>query len=137
MATMKEVAKAANVSIATVSNIINGKFTTRNDTYFRVQQAIQDLNYHPNFSARNLRSNKTKLLGVILPKMNVFYSEIYDGIVSAMKSYNMYSILKTHSDSVIMEKSIIEEFMAVGVAGIISVPSDSRQIVKKYQEIQI
>ena len=33
MATMKDVAKAANVSVATVSNIINGKFTTRNDTY--------------------------------------------------------------------------------------------------------
>ncbi len=136
MATMKDVAKAANVSIATVSNIINGKFTTRNDTYFRVQQAIQDLNYHPNFSARNLRSNKARLLGVILPKMNEFYSEIYDGIVSALRGSNMYPVLKLHSDSVMMEKSILEEFMSIGVSGIIFVPSSCREISKKYQEIQ-
>lgn len=59
MATMKDVAKLAGVSVSTVSIVINGKTEERNiplTTYNKVNEAIEELGYHPNVSARRLRN---------------------------------------------------------------------------------
>ena len=55
MVTIKEIAKYCNVSIATVSNIINGKPNASKETKERVLQAIEELNYTPNYIAKNLK----------------------------------------------------------------------------------
>lgn len=123
MVTIKDVAKRAGVSISTVSNIINGKSTTRNETWHRVQKAISDLNYHPSFSARNLRSNKTKLIGIILPRLNSFYSSLYNGIVDQFKNSSCFPLLKLSMDDVLIEESILKDFLEVGISGLIIVSS--------------
>ena len=63
MASIKDVAKHANVSISTVSIIINGKSEERKisqETQKKVRQAMKELNYQPNFSAKKLRSSQNK-----------------------------------------------------------------------------
>lgn len=71
MTTMKDVAKLAGVSVSTVSIVINGKAKERSipaSTYDKVMEAIQELNYRPNLTARRLRSsNETKVFVLFWP----------------------------------------------------------------------
>ncbi len=60
MASLKEVANLASVSLMTVSRAINNPDQLRPETYQRVMQAIEALNYVPDFSARKMRGNTTK-----------------------------------------------------------------------------
>lgn len=81
MATIKEIAKKCNVSIATVSNILNGKPNASEKIRQKVLQAIEELNYTPNYVAKNLKMKKTRTIGVIAEDLTVFCTpEIIDGI---------------------------------------------------------
>lgn len=65
---MKDVAKRAGVSVATVSYVINGTRNVREETRKKVEQAIADLNYSPDVSAQKLKSGQSRLIGLITPK---------------------------------------------------------------------
>lgn len=81
MATIKDVAKLANVSVATVSRVINSDPKVKAETKEIVQVAIRELNYAPNLLGRNLRRSYTKNILVLLPTIsNQFYSAIIKGI---------------------------------------------------------
>ena len=60
MPTIKEIAKACNVSVATVSNIINHKGSVGDATRERVEQVIREMNYTPNYVAKNLKTKNTR-----------------------------------------------------------------------------
>lgn len=66
-ATVKDVAKKANVSVATVSRVINGIDNVTDKTRYRVLDAIRELGYRPNKSARQLSGGKTFTIGVVSP----------------------------------------------------------------------
>ncbi len=68
MATIKEVAKKADVSIGTVSNVINGK-KVKDELRIAVQEAISELNYTPHALARSLKNNKTNTIALVLPNL--------------------------------------------------------------------
>lgn len=77
MATIKEVARKAGVSYATVSHVINNTRFVSQDTRERVLFAMQEVNYRPNDLARSLRSGKTNTIGLIIPdSANPFFAEI-------------------------------------------------------------
>lgn len=81
MPTIKEIAKASGVSVATVSNIINNKGRAGEETKKRVQQVIDEMKYMPNCIAKNLKTKNTKSIGVIAEDMTVFaLPDIIDGI---------------------------------------------------------
>ena len=81
MATITDVAESAGVSIATVSRILNNTAVVSPTTRQRVLQAVSDLDYHPNQSARNLRRNQTGVILILTPNMtNPFYASILQGI---------------------------------------------------------
>lgn len=66
MTTIKEVAKMAGVSIGTVSNVLNGK-TNNIELIDRVEHAMKELGYRPDANARSLKSEKSGLIGFVLP----------------------------------------------------------------------
>lgn len=68
-ATVTDVAKLAGVSISTVSRVLNDNYPVSDDARFRVQRAIEELNYTPHYIASSLKSKKVNMLGVIIPKM--------------------------------------------------------------------
>ena len=68
MATIKEVAKLAGVSIGTVSNVLNGK-TSNAELIDRVESAMSQLSYRPDANARSLKNTKSKLIGVLMPEI--------------------------------------------------------------------
>ena len=66
MPTIKEIAKACNVSVATVSNIINHKGSVGDATRERVEKVIREMNYTPNYVAKNLKTKNTRSIGCLL-----------------------------------------------------------------------
>lgn len=81
MATIKEVAHYAKVSVATVSRAINGNGYVKQETRDKIEAAIQALNYQPNEVARSLNMKKSKLIGLLLPDMsNPFFTFVARGV---------------------------------------------------------
>ncbi len=77
MATIYDVARAAGVTAATVSNVLTGKGAVSAKTRQKVQRAIADLGYQPNMLARGLATRQTHTIGLVLPNIaNPFYPEI-------------------------------------------------------------
>lgn len=93
MVSIKEVAKLAGVSIATVSRYLNSPDTVRDKTRAKVQQAIQQTGYAPNSLARNFRRGKTSLVMVVLPSVgDPFFTGVMRGIWQVARREG-YSIL--------------------------------------------
>lgn len=91
--TIADVAKRAGVSVATVSRVLNGESKVRPDTLARVQQAIQELNYIPNASARNLRRRESRVILVLARSFtNPFYAHVLSGISDTARQSG-YSVL--------------------------------------------
>lgn len=73
MATRREVARAANVSVRTVSNVVNGFDHVAPDTRERVLRAIEELEYRPSELARSLKVGRSGLVGLMLPELDTAY----------------------------------------------------------------
>ncbi len=96
MVTIKEVAKACGVSVATVSNIINQKPGTSDKTREKVLDMIEKMQYTPNVLAKNLKMQKTRSIGVIVEDMTIFsIPDIVDGITEHCEEVE-YQILLTN-----------------------------------------
>ena len=79
-ASIEDVAKLANVSISTVSRVINRRKLVNEETCQRVEAAIRELRYRPNAFARGLMLRKSGIVGLVLPDLHgEFYSEIIRG----------------------------------------------------------
>lgn len=93
MVTIDDVARAAGVSVATVSRVINRTSKARPETAQKVLTAIKQLNYVPNQSARNLRRNESHVILALAPNFsNPYYSRILEGIGETSRA-NGYSVL--------------------------------------------
>lgn len=93
MVTIKEIAKECNVSVATVSNILNHKPGASDETRKNVMAKIKELNYKPNTVARNLKTKNTRTIGVIIEDLTIFsIPDIVDGITEHCEENN-YQIL--------------------------------------------
>ncbi len=100
MATIKDVAEHAKVSVATVSRVLNNSGTVSPDTTRKVMLAVRDLNYAPNPAARNLRKNESRSILIFIPKLtNPYYYSILDGISNASHSldYSAFILSLEHN----------------------------------------
>ncbi len=98
--TIKDVAKKAQVSIATVSLVINNNKRISEETKQKVNSAIRDLNYYPSRSARGLVSRKTGNIGFILTENHFlrsepFYTQIFLGAEFEAHNKEFYVLLTT------------------------------------------
>ncbi|WP_041652472.1 LacI family DNA-binding transcriptional regulator [Pseudarthrobacter phenanthrenivorans] len=98
--TMNDVARAAGVSLKTVSNVLNDYEFIRPATKKRVQDAIAELGYEANLTARSLRSGKTRMLGLVLSDLSApYYAELASRLMKAA-SRRGYRVLVEQSDAV-------------------------------------
>lgn len=98
--TIKDVAKSAGVSVATVSRVLNKSATVSEAASEQVNKAIKELGYNPNFLGRNLRKCETNVILAILPSTeHSFYNEIIKGMQTAA-SENGYDILLCTTNSI-------------------------------------
>lgn len=108
MATIKDIAKLAQVSTSTVSHVLNQSRFVSEAIEKRVKKAAQDLNYAPSALARSLKTNRTKTLGMLVTtSTNPFFSEVLKGVEQRCyeKGYNLI-LCNTEGDSVRMKASI-------------------------------
>lgn len=86
-ATLHDVARVAEVSIKTVSNVINDYPHIRPATKQRVLDAIAELGYSPNITARSLRSGRTGVIGLAVPELSLsYFAELADAVIKAADS---------------------------------------------------
>ncbi len=108
MSTIKDVARLAGVSVATVSRVLNDYDNVRPETVKIVQKAIEELDYQPNFLGRTLRRLETMKILVVVPTIsNQFYSRVLKGIQLAAQSAGYHTMLAiTNSDAGIEQEHI-------------------------------
>ncbi len=95
--TIRDVAKKANVSVSTVSRVINQKGYVHEETKILVDQTIKEMGFIPNQLARSLTSHSSKIVGVIVPHIGPsFYGELLEGIESQAAT-NGYKIMFCHT----------------------------------------
>ena len=93
MATIKDVAKRAGVSVATVSYVINGTRNVAPETAARVRAAMEELSYHPNAVAQSLRTRTTHVIGAVISDIsNPFFATLIRGAEDCARE-NGYSLL--------------------------------------------
>ena len=107
-ATIKDVAKAAGVSVATVSRVLNNSATVSAAATEQVNNAIKELGYSPNFLGRNLRRCETNIILAIIPSTEqTFYSEIIRGMQNAASEQGYDILLSTSNSNYALEMRLL------------------------------
>lgn len=124
MATMDDVARAARVSVSTVSHVINGTRNVNEQTIARVQQAIAALGYIPNSLARSLARSATSTIGVAIPALsNHYFAETVQAIDSECSKHGLMMMLTDTHDDPARELRVIQSLHQRRVDGILLAPS--------------
>ena len=123
MATQKDVAKLAGVSVSTVSRVMNGSSLVDDLTRKNVNHAIKMLNYKPNLVAYGLRAKSSRLIGLILPELaHQVYAEITQYVEAASEARGYNILIGLHRNDCDRGKLLIDEFQRRSVDGIIMQP---------------
>src|SRR5450631_2073967 len=121
--TMRDVAEAAGVSTATVSNVLHGLRFVGPEKQQRVRDAIANLSYSPNRIAASLRSRRSQLIGVVLPDMTTsFFSAMFRRIEELAADSNYQILLAESQEDTGRERERIQALIARQTDGLIVVP---------------
>jgi len=130
MATMNDVARVAEVSIATVSHVINGTRFVTPERVDRVHAAMRELDYTPDATARSLRVGRTQTLGLIIPdNSNPFFAELARSIEEASFEAGYTTIFGNSVERPDRERQYVRTLLAKRVDGLIIVPARTRDRV--------
>jgi len=123
--TIYDVAKKADVSLATVSRVINNKGVVKEATRLVVQKAIDDLNYVPNAIAQGLATKKSTNIALIVPEASFSYiSKIINGVVDGLYNKNYNMILYTTNFGEYEMDDIIKRVVSTRIDGVIILSSE-------------
>lgn len=124
MATIKDVAKLAEVSTATVSRVLNGNGYVQEGTKKRVAKAIEQLNYKPNDVARSLFKGRSKMIALFVPDiMNPFFPELARAVEDTTKNHDLTFILCNTDDDISKEIAYFDTLQQKSIDGVIIVSS--------------
>lgn len=132
-ASIKDVAKEAGVSIATVSRVINKVDVVNEETKKKVQEAIDKLGYSPNIVAQSLKTQRSKSIGILVPDISSqVYPEIVRGAEDVAQMYD-YSIILCNSDfDIEKEKKYIKVMKEKMVDGMLYMSSSLDPEILQY-----
>lgn len=97
--TIQDVAKAARVSVSTVSRVLNGKVDVASETQDRIIAVISKLGYTSNLAARSMRSHKKNLIGLVVPDIGLYSVEIMKGVNRAIAESKFDLLAYTTGDA--------------------------------------
>lgn len=122
MPTIKDVAKKANVSVATVSRVINNTGYVNHETRKIVQSAIEELGYVPNELARSLFRKRSNIIGLIVPHISTyFFSALIESIEDAVTKSGYKLMIFNSKDDIELEKKYLNVLNQYNVDGLILV----------------
>lgn len=123
--TIYDVAREANVSMATVSRVVNGNPNVKPVTRKKVMDVIDRLGYRPNAVARGLASKKTTTVGLIIPDIsNIFFAELARGIEDIATMYKYNIILSNSDENTDKELHLLNTMLGKQVDGLIFMGSN-------------
>jgi LacI family transcriptional regulator len=123
-ASLKDVAALAGVSVGTVSNVLNRPDRVAAPTLARVRAAIDELGFVPNAQARTLRSNRTHVLGLVVPDIsNPFFTDVARGVEDAAMEAGYSVILCNTDEKAAREDRYLSILESQKVSGIIITPA--------------
>lgn len=124
MSTIKDVAKHAQVSVTTVSHVVNGTRFVSDAARERVQRAVTELRFVPSALARGLKSNRTHTIGMMIPNnSNPYFAEIIRGIEDTCFAAGFNVILCNSDDAPLKQSTYVRLLSEKQVDGLIVVSS--------------
>ncbi|NEB81681.1 LacI family transcriptional regulator [Streptomyces sp. SID14478] len=120
---LKDVAERAGVSIKTVSNVVNNYQHVTPAMRARVQQAIDELGYRPNLTARHLRKGRTGIIALALPELgNPYFAELAGAVIDAAAEHDVTVLLDHTRGEREQELLVSQGFRARVIDGLILSP---------------
>ncbi|MCL5072770.1 MAG: LacI family transcriptional regulator, partial [Actinobacteria bacterium] len=114
----------ANVSIRTVTRVLNDEPLVNKKTRLAVQKVISETGFKPNLIARSLRTGSTNFIGFIIPDtVNPSFTEFVRGATDFFDTYNYHIIICSTDDNLDKEISLIKDFSTMWIAGMLIVPT--------------
>lgn len=124
---LRDVAKAAKVSVGTVSNVLNRPEIVAPATLARVRETIKELGFVPNGFARQLRSGNSRTLGLVVPDVsNPFFTEVARGVEDAASKRDYAVFLCNSDESTVKEDRYIKVLIEQQVRGVLITPADTK-----------
>ena len=122
--TIKDVARQANVSISTVSRVLNGLDRVSSKTRKKVLKVIEDMSYVPNNVAVSMVKKQTKMIVVMVPDIiNPFYTSLIQGTEEVAKAMGYFTLVFSTNDDETEEREFFSGVLSKTVDGIITVSS--------------
>jgi LacI family transcriptional regulator len=141
MANIQDVAKQAGVSISTVSRVLNNTAKVKVEVRERIEAAIRELDYQPNPAARSLRTNHSRIIGLLISDFqNPFFMRLLQGVEDETQRHDYSLILCNSNEDPQREQQYLDVLYAERVAGAIIVPVReqlSEAVTKKFRERHI
>lgn len=131
MSSIKEVAREAGVSTATVSHVINNTRFVSDEVRARVERAIEQCRYYPNAHARGLASGKTKIIGLVISDIaNPFFPDLVKAIEEAAFERGFETLLSNTNYETERASQYVRRFIERNVAGVAVMTSEmSKELI--------
>jgi LacI family transcriptional regulator len=124
MATIRDVARLANVSVATVSNALNNADRVSPELLARVRAAVDKLGYAPDAAARSLRKGSSRLIGLIVGDItNPFFSDLFEAVEDAAAARSYLVLLCNSNERVEREEAHLKMLRSQRIDGLILAPT--------------
>lgn len=139
MTKLKDIADHLNISVSTVSRVVNNKDRVDPKTREKILTALKEFNYYPNEFARSLKKNSSNVIGIIVPDItNIFFSTIIKAIDLYTRQKN-YSIIFCNSDGdTAREKECLEILLHRKIAALIIATVNGYSInIQQYFKLKI
>ncbi|GAA2318382.1 LacI family DNA-binding transcriptional regulator [Streptomyces violaceusniger] len=125
MPAIKDVARRAGVSVATVSRVLNDHPSVRADTRERVLAAVADLGYRPNAVARSLRTDQTRTLGLVISDvLNPFFTELARSVEDAARELDYSVVIGNADERPDLQDHHVRTLMDRRIDGLLVSPTD-------------
>lgn len=138
MATIRDVARRAGVSVGTVSRVLSKHEAVKTALRENVEKAIQDLNYRPNLVARAMRTNRTDIIGLVLPDItNPFFAQLAKDVEMAAARFGISVMLANSLENAELQELRITAILDRSPRGVIVVATGESIHIKAIGDVPL
>ena len=124
MATIKDVARMAGVSVSTVSKYINGG-NVRQENVAPIRNAIEKLEFRVNPFARSLKTQRSRYIGILLPSITApFFGSVVEALDKKLREHGYHSLISCYASSPGLERDNLQFLLGNGIDGLVYAPED-------------
>ena len=124
MATIKDVARLAGVSVSTISKYLNGGNVLEENAE-AIRRAISELDYRVNPFARSLKTQRSRSIGILIPDLTApFYGSFLSGLDKVLREHGYHSLVSCYSANHGTERDNLQFLISTGIDGLVYAPED-------------